>query len=180
MAGKHRATSTSRPHTETYAWLCGGVMTLGLGIALTTGSGVAAADRTNSEVSGSGVSPSSGSQPWTKTIRTSINAQSVNKSTYASVPETESGTSGEEQPTSVVSFRDSVVREQNLAGTGDNDSAPAPTLAETLIGAGQNAQGLTSGIPVLNSAPDIPFIELGGGGSGLLSKIAGALSGGLF
>ena len=43
--------------------------------------------------------------------------------------------------------------------------------------AGQNDQGLTSGTPGLNFAPDIPFIEFGGGGGGLLAKL---LSGGLF
>ena len=46
---------------------------------------------------------------------------------------------------------------------------------ETLFGGGQTDQGL--GIPGLNSAPQIPFIELGGGGGGLLSKLLG---GGVF
>ena len=180
MAGKHRASNTARRHTEAYALLGTGAITLGLSVALTTGSGVAAADSTNSTVSGSGVLPSSGSQPRTTTIRTTISAQSVNTSTYSSVPGAETGTPEEQQATSVVTTRDSVVRQQNPAVTGDNNPGPAPTLAETLVGAGQNDQGLTSGIPGLNSAPDIPFIELGGGGGGLLSRIAGALSGGLF
>jgi hypothetical protein len=170
MAGKHRARTTTRRRTEAYALLGTGAITIGLGVALTTGSGVAAADSTNSAVSGSG------SEPLTKTIRTTISAQSVNTSTYASAPGAENGTS-EGQGTSVVTTRDSVVREQNPAVTGDNNPGPAPTLAETLIGAGQNDQGLTAGIPGLNSAPQIPFIDLGGGGGGLLSKL---LSGGLF
>lgn len=72
------------------------------------------------------------------------------------------------------------MREQNRAVTGDNNPGPAPTLAERLIRAGQSDQGLTAGIPGLNSAPEIPFIELGGGGGGLLTRIAGALSGGVF
>jgi len=161
MAGKHRARSTTRRHTETYALLGTGAITLALGVALTTGSGVAAADSTNSTVSGSGISPS-GSQPQTTIIRTTVSAQSVN-------------TSSGEEPTSVVTTRDSVVRQQNPAVTGDNNPGPAATLAETL--AGQTDQGLTLGTPGLNFAPDIPFIEFGGGGGGLLSKL---LSGGLF
>ncbi len=175
MAGKHRARTTARRHTEAYALLGTGAITLGLGIALTTGSGVAAADSTNSAVSGSGLSPASGSEPRTTTIRTTISAQSVNTSTYLSAPGAENGTSQAEPPTSVVTTRDSVVRQQNPAVTGDNNPGPAPTLADPL--AGQNDQGLTSGIPGLNFAPDIPFIEFGGGGGGLLSKL---LSGGLF
>lgn len=56
------------------------------------------------------------------------------------------------------------------AVTGDD--APATDLAGQL--------GVESGIPGLDVvAPDIPFIELGGGGGGLLSNIAGLLSGGL-
>lgn len=176
MAGKHRATTTPRPHAEAYALLGAGAITIGFGIALTTGSGVAAADSTNAEVSGSSLSPSSGNQPRTTTIRTTVSAQSVNTSTL--VPGSESGTPEEKPATSVVTTRDSVVREQNPAVTGDNNPGPAPTLAETLIGSGQNDQGL--GLPGLNSAPEIPFIPLGGGGGGLLSTIAGALSGGLF
>ena len=55
-----------------------------------------------------------------------------------------------------------------------------PTLAEAVIGLNQGDLGAISGIPGLEAANNIPFIELGGGGGGLLSKIAGALSGGLF
>jgi len=49
-----------------------------------------------------------------------------------------------------------------------------------VLGLNNNDPALTSGIPGLGAAPNIPFIELGGGGGGLLSHIAGALSGGLF
>jgi hypothetical protein len=168
MAGKHRARTTARRHTEAHVLLGTGAITLGLGIALTTGSGVAAADSNNS-----GNSPSSGNQPPTTTIRTTISAQSVNTSTL--LPGAVNGSSDEGQSTSVVTTRDSVVRQQNPAVTGDNNPGPGPTLAETLIGGGQTDQGL--GIPGLNSAPQIPFIELGGGGGGLLSKLLG---GGLF
>lgn len=180
MAGKHRASNTARRQVEAYALLGAGAITLGLGAALTTGSGVAAADSTNSTVSGSGVLPSNDGQARTTTIRTTISAQSVDTSTLSSAPGEATGTPEEKQATSVVTTRDSVVRQQNPAVTGDNNPGPGPTLAETLIGAGQNDQGLTAGIPGLNSAPDIPFIEIGGGGGGLLSRIAGALSGGFF
>ena len=174
MAGKHRARNIARRNSGAYALLGTGALTLGLGVALTTGSGVAAADATNSEVSGSGVSPSSGQQPGTSTIRTTVSAQSVNTSTRSSVPVEESGTPTEEQTTSVVTNRDSVVRQLDPAATGDNDN-DNPTLAETLIAGGSDGEGLTAGIPGFNSAPDIPFIELGGGGGGLLATIAGAL-----
>ncbi|WP_319449155.1 MULTISPECIES: hypothetical protein [unclassified Mycobacterium] len=79
--------------------------------------------------------------------------------------------------TSVVNTRESVVREQNPAITGDNNPGPGPTLAETVIGLNNGDLGVISRIPGANS---IPFIDLGGGGGGgLLSKIAGALSHGL-
>ena len=55
MAGKHRA--KKRP-AEAYVWLGTGAMTLGLGVALAAGSGVAQADTTNASVGGSGVTPS--------------------------------------------------------------------------------------------------------------------------
>jgi hypothetical protein len=168
MAGKHRARTTARRHIEAHALLGTGAITLGLGIALTTGSGVAAADSTNSAVSGSG------SEPPTTIIRTTISAQSVNTSTFASAPRAENVTPGEKQATSVVSTNDRVVRDPNSAVTGDNNPGPGPTLAETLIGAGQNDQGLTAGIPGLNAAPNLPIIWPGGGGGGLLQRIAGA------
>jgi len=171
MAGKHRARTTARRRTEAYALFGTGAITVGLAVALTTGTGVAAADSTNSAVSGSGNSPSSGSEPLTTTIRTTVSAQSVNTSTYASVPGAENGPPNEEQSSSVVTTNDRVVREQDPAVVGDNNPGPGPTLAETLIGGGQTNQGL--GIPGLNSAPQIPFIELGGGGGGLLSRLLG-------
>jgi hypothetical protein len=166
MAGKHRAKQTARRKAEAYSLVGTGAITLGLGIAFTAGSGVAQAEPTASGT--------------TTTIRTTISAQSVNTSTYSSVPAVAKRAAAGEGPlTSVVISKDSVVRQQNPAVTGDDNPGPSPTLAENLIGLGQGDVGLTTGIPGLDAAPSIPFIELGGGGGGLLSKIAGALSGGL-
>ena len=50
MAGKHRA---KKRQPEAYVWLGTGAMTLGLGVALAAGSGVAQADTTNASVGGS-------------------------------------------------------------------------------------------------------------------------------
>jgi hypothetical protein len=94
----------------------------------------------------------------------------VNTSTYSSTPKL---AGDEKSATSIVSTNERVVRRQNPAVTGDNNPGPGPTLSETVIGLNQGDLGVISGIP------DIPFIELGGGGGGLLSKIAGALSGGM-
>jgi hypothetical protein len=176
MAGKHRAEKTQRLQTEAYVWLGTGAITLALGVALTGGSAVAQADTTNSAGSGPRVSPSPGNSAATTSIRTTISAQSVNTSTHSSTP---AAAGGEERATSIVSTRESVVRKQNPAVTGDNNPGPGPTLAETVIGLNQGDLGVISGIPGLEAVKDIPFIELGGGGGGLLSTIAGALSGGL-
>ena len=174
MAGKHRATKSERRQTEAYVWLGTGAITLGLGVAIAGGSGVAQAEPTNSEVSGSGVAPSQGNSAGTTTIRTTVSAQSVNTSSPSSTPAVvEDENAGEEQATSVVTTKDSIVRQQDPAETGDNDAGPAPTLTETLLGLNNNDPALTSGIPGLDAAPNIPFIELGGGGGGLLSRIAG-------
>jgi hypothetical protein len=172
MAGKHRAKKTERRQTEAYVWLGTGAITLGLGVALAGGSGVAQADTTSSTVNGPRVSPSPGNSAATTSIRTTISAQSVNTSTYSSAP----AVAGVD--TTIVRTNERVVRQSSSAVTGDDNPGPGPTLAETLIGLGQGDAGLTSGIPGLDAAPSIPFIELGGGGGGLLSKIAGALSGG--
>ena len=169
MAGKHRAKKTQRRQTEAYVWLGTGAVSLALGVALTGGSGVAHADTTNSTVSGSRVSPPGNSAATTR-IPTTISAQSVNTSTYSSTPKL---AGDEKSATSIVRTNESVVRKRDLAVTGDNNPGPSPTLAETLIGLNQGDRGVISGIP------DIPFIELGGGGGGLFSTIAGALSGGL-
>ena len=83
MAGKHRA---KKRQPEAYVWLGTGAMTLGLGVALAAGSGVAQADATNASVGGSGVTPSPGSSAATTSIRTTISAQSVNTSTNSSTP----------------------------------------------------------------------------------------------
>jgi hypothetical protein len=178
MAGKHRAKKTQRRQTEGYVWLGTGAVTLALGVALTGGAGVAHADTTNSTVSGSRFSPP-GNSAATTSIRTTISAQSVNTSTLSSTPKL---AGDEESATSIVSTRESVVRNQNQTLFNQdqtliyhNNPGPAPTLAETVLGLNQGDRGVTSGIPGL----DIPFIELGGGGGGLLSKIAGALSGGM-
>jgi hypothetical protein len=87
---------------------------------------------------------------------------------------------GEERATSVVTTRESVVRKQGSAVTGDNNPGPGPTLAETIIGLNNGDPEAIAGIPGLEGLKDLPFIELGGGGGGLLAKIAGALSGGMF
>ena len=165
MAGKHRAKKPERRQTEAHVWLGTGAITLALGVALAGGSGVAQADTTSSAGSGPRVSPSPGNSAATTSIRTTISAQSV---------------TGEERATSVVSTRESVVRKQNPAVTGDNNPGPGPTLAETVIALNQGDPEVLSGIPGLEAIKDIPFIELGGGGGGLLSKIAGALSKGMF
>jgi hypothetical protein len=50
-----------------------------------------------------------------------------------------------------------------------------------VIGLNQGDLGVISKIPGLEATKNIPFIDLGGGGGGgLLSKIAGALTGGMF
>ena len=165
MAGKHRAKKPERRQTEAQVWLGTGAITLALGVALAGGSGVAQADTTSSAGSGPRVSPSPGNSAATTSIRTTISAQSV---------------TGEERATSVVSSRESVVRKPNSAVTGDNNPGPGPTLAETVIALNQGDPEVLSGIPGLEGIKDIPFIELGGGGGGLLSKIAGALSRGMF
>ena len=164
MAGKHRA---KKRQPEAYVWLGTGAMTLGLGVALAAGSGVAQADATNASVSGSGVTPSSGSSAATTSIHTTVSAQSVRTSTHSSAPEV----AGEEQATEIVTTNDSIVRRMNIADTGDNDSRTDSTFAGDLLG----LNNPDSGILGLDAGPSIPFIELGGGGGGLLSRIAGAL-----
>ena len=170
MAGKHRVKKTQRRQTKAYVWLGTGAVTLALGVALTGGSGVAHAHTTNSTVSGPRVLPP-GNSAATTSIRTTISAQSVNTSTHSSTPKL---AGGEKTATSFVSTNASVVpnQEQNPL-IFHNNPGPGPTLAEAVIGLNQGDRGVISGIPGL----DIPFI--GGGGGGLLSKIAGALSGGL-
>jgi hypothetical protein len=162
MAGKHRA---KKRQPEAYVWLGTGAMTLGLGVALAAGSGVAQADTTNASVGG--VTPSPGSSAATTSIRTTISAQSVNTSTNSSTPVV----AGEENATSIVTTNDSVVRQMDPADTGDNDAGGDSTLAGDLLG----LNNTDSGILGVDAGPSIPFIELGGGGGGLLSRIAGAL-----
>jgi hypothetical protein len=176
MAGKHRAKKTQRRQTEAYVWLGTGAVSLALGVALTGGSGVAHADTTNSTASGSRVSPPGNSAATTR-IPTTISAQSVNTSTHSSTPKL---AGDEKRATSIVSTKESVVRKPASAVAGDNNPGPRPTLAETAIGLSQGDPGAISGIPGLEAVTDIPFIDLGGGRGGLLSKIAGALSGGMF
>lgn len=166
MAGKHRARKTIRRQGEAYALLGAGAVTLGLGVALTAGSGVAQAEPNNAVVSGSSGAQSAGRPEGTTSIRTVISAQSVNTST------------GDGQPTSVVTTKDSIVRQMDPAVTGDNNAGPS--LGESVLdNALGNQNGLTAGVPGLDFPPEIPFIEFGGGGGGLLSTIAGALTGGL-
>ena len=162
MAGKHRA---KKRQPEAYVWLGTGAMTLGLGVALAAGSGVAQADTTNASVGG--VTPSPGSSAATTSIRTTISAQSVNTSTNSSTPVV----AGEENATSIVTTNDSVVRQMDPADTGDNDAGGDSTFAGDLLG----LNNPDSGILGVDAGPSIPFIELGGGGGGLLSTIAGAL-----
>jgi hypothetical protein len=170
MAGKHRAKKTQRRQTEAYVWLGTGAITLGLGVALAAGSGVAQADTTGSTVNGPSVSPSPGNSAPTTVIRTTISAQSVNTSTHSSKP---AAAGGEERATSIVSTNERVVRQLPRADTGNNNPGPGPTLAETVIGLNQGDLGVISGIPGLDAAPSIPFFELGSGGGGLLSRLAG-------
>ncbi|WP_123029630.1 hypothetical protein [Mycolicibacterium stellerae] len=164
MAGKHRA---QKRQAEAHVWLGAGAVTLGLGVALAAGSGVAQADSTNVSVAGSGDTPAPGSSSAaTTSIRTTISAQSVNTSTRSSTPVV----AGEENPTSKVTTTESVVRQMDPADTGDNDAADSG-LASDLLGLGDS----DSGILGIGGGPSIPFIELGGGGGGLLSRLAGAL-----
>lgn len=177
MAGKHRAKKTERRQSGAYALLGTSAVTLGLGVAFTLGSGVAQAEPNNSTVGGSSGIESPGRSAETTAIRTTISAQSVSTSTHSFSPAVGDD---EEQATSVVITKDSVVRQMDPAVTGDNNPGPSPTLTESLVDHAQGDQsGLTSGIPGLDVAPYIPFIELGGGGGGLLAKIASALSGGM-
>ncbi len=166
MAGKHRAEVEQR-NSAAYVWLGPGAAALALGAALSGGVGVAHADTTGNGSRNSGP---------TTTIRTTVSAQSVKTGTYSSSAAPKPAADGA-RTTSVVNTRESVVREQNPAITGDNNPGPGPTLAETVIGLNNGDLGVISRIPGANS---IPFIDLGGGGGGgLLSKIAGALSHGL-
>ena len=164
MAGKHRA---EKRQPEVYVWLGAAAMTLGVGVALAAGSGVAQADTTNASVGGSRVTPPPGSSAATTSIRTTISAQSVNTSTHSSTPVV----AAEENATSIVTTNDSVVRQMDPVDTGDNDAGGDSILAGDLLGL-SNAD---SGILGVDAGPAIPFIELGGGGGGLLSRIAGAL-----
>ncbi len=165
MAGKHRA---KKRQAEAYVWLRTGAVTLGLGVALAAGSGVAQADSTNASVVGSGVgvTPSQDSSAATTSIRTTVSAQSVNTSSHSSTPVVP----GEDGATSVVRTSESVVRQMDPADTGDNDAGDSG-LASDLLGLGDPGSGILGG----GAGPSIPFIELGGGGGGLLSRIAGAL-----
>jgi hypothetical protein len=171
MAGKHRAKKTERRQTEAYVWLGTGAITLGLGLALAGGSGVAQADTTSSTVNGPRVSPSPGNSAATTTILTTLSAQSVTTSTNSSTPVD----AGVEGATSIVSTSESVVRKLGPADTGDNDARGDSSLPSQLLGLESDIPGLDVG----PSIPSIPFIELGGGG-GLASRILGALSGGVF
>ncbi len=176
MAGKHRAKKTGRLHTEAYALLGTGAVTLGLGVALTAGTGVAQAEPNNAAVSGPGAGPSTGNVPGTTAIRTIVSAQSVNTSTHSTTPANiAEGDAPQDVATSVVTTRDSVVPKADPVPdfAGDNNPGPSQTLLDL---SQQNPDGLV-GIPGFNAAPGIPFFPLGGGG-GLLSKILGG--GGLF
>lgn len=177
MAGKHRA-KTQRRQPEAYVWLGTGAVSIALGVALTGGAGVANADTASSSSSGSRVSSPGKSGPTTS-IRSTISAHSVNTSTHSSAPKP-TGAGTERSATSVVKSSESVVRKQNPTATGSDGGGPSPTLAETVIGLNQGDLGVISKIPGLEATKNIPFIDLGGGGGGLLSKIAGALSGGMF
>jgi len=164
MAGKHRA---EKRQPEVYVWLGTAAMTLGVGVALAAGSGVAQADTTNASVGGSRVTPPPGSSAATTSIRTTISAQSVNTSTHSSTPVV----AAEENATSIVTTNDSVVRQMGPADTGDNDAGGDSTLAGDLLGLSNADPGILG----VDAGPAIPFIELGGGGGGFLSRIAGAL-----
>lgn len=147
--GRHRA---PRRSTGLHAWLGTGVVALGVGAALTAGAGVAQADTG----SGPRVSPS-GPGPQT-TIRTIVRATTI---------------TSESASTPFVSTKDSVVTKPGPADIGDNDDdSPTglPSLSSQLV-------VMENGVPGLENVPSVPFLELGGGG--LLSKIAGVLSGGI-
>lgn len=167
MSGKHRA---KKRQAEAYVWLGTGAMTLGLGVALSVGSGVAQADVTNASVVGSDSSGSQENSAATTSIRTTISALSVNTSTHSSTPVV----AREEDADSVVTTTsESLVRRVNPADTGDNDAGGDSSFAADLLGLDNSGSGILGG----GAGPSIPFIELGGGGGGggLVSRIAGAL-----
>ena len=174
MAGKHRTKKTPRHQTEAYVWLGTGAITLGLGVALAAGSGVAQADTTGSTVNGPRVSPSPGNSAATTSIRTTLSAQSVHTSSHSSTP-VDAGVGRSR----IVRTTESAVPQSSRADTGDNDATGDSTLTSQLLGLDNDDLGLPSGIPGLDAAPSIPFFELGGGGGGLLSRLADAFSGGL-
>jgi len=170
MAGKHSATSPSTSglssgpsgrhralprHSEASVWLGAGAVALGLGAALTTGAGVAQAD------TGSGSSVSRSNHGPQTSIRTVVRATTIRSGAPSS---------------SFESTNDSVVSRAASPAVGDNDNAddsangPGLTIKQLVLENG--------GIPGLGIGPEVPF--LGGKQGGLLSKIAGALSGGLF
>lgn len=136
-------------------WLGAGAVALGLGAALTTGAGVAQAD------TGSGSSVSRSNDGPQTSIRTVVRATTIRSGAPSS---------------SFESTNDSVVSRAASPAVGDNDNAddsangPGLTIKQLVLENG--------GIPGLGIGPEVPF--LGGKQGGLLSKIAGALSGGLF
>ena len=135
MAGKHRA---KKHQSEAYVWLGTGAMTLGLGVALAAGSGVAQADTTNASVSGSRVYAVAGAfrsddfDPYhcqrteRKYVNSFIHARGCRRGTQA---------------TSIVSTKESVVRQMTPADTGDNDPRKDPTVVSQLLGLANNDPG---------------------------------------
>jgi hypothetical protein len=129
-----------------------GALALGLGAALTTGAGVAQAD------TGSGSSVSRANDGPQTSIRTVVRATTIRSDAPSS---------------SFESTKESVVSRTPSPVVGDNDAADEPGLSITQLVL-ENG-----GVPELGISPDIPFLGTGGQGC-LLSRIAGALSGGLF
>ena len=154
MAGKHRAKKTERRQTEAYVWFGTGAITLGLGVALAAGSGVAQADTTGSTVNGPLVSPSPGNSAATTSIRTTLSAHSVHTSTHSSTP-VDAGVGRSR----IVRTTESAVPQSSRADTGDNDATGDSTLtsnqvigiADTVLlvlmpGSGDSIQALKAGI----------------------------------
>lgn len=163
--GRHRARNR---HSGACVWLGTGVLTLGVGVALTGASGIAQADTTSSTVNGP-------SNPGGKSIRTVLSAQTVTSSSP------EDGGSGGATSNSIVSVKDSVVSSVNPAnpGSNDNNNPSGSSLTSQLLGLNGDSSGLGVALPDLGTnAPSVPFFDFGGGG--LASKIAHALSGGRF
>jgi len=163
MAGKRRSTSPSTsglspvpigrhrtPPRHSEASVWLGAGALALGLGAALTTGAGVAQADT----GSGPHTSRANDGPQTSIRTVVRATTIRSGTPSS---------------SFESTKESVVSRPASPSVGDNDNEPSLEIAQLV---------LQSSVPGLNTGPEIPF--LGGGQGGLLSSIAGALSGGLF